>query len=187
MPADTAVGVSDNLSACHTSVGKGASDHESSGRIDQHFEIGVQAIALCSVLHDLQHDIVHILAAGVLGMLSGNQESIDSVSAVIEGNLTLCIRAQTGGAAVTQAFQGFARQYIRQRKHFLRFISGIAEHHSLITGAHLFGSAILINALCDVRALAGNIHGDVVLGQFLIGTVAEQHIPSQRLAVRLML
>ena len=50
MSADTAVSIGDNLSACHTSIGKGTADHKSPGGIDQHFEIGVQAITLCGVL-----------------------------------------------------------------------------------------------------------------------------------------
>ena len=185
MSADTAIGIGNDLPSGHTRICKGTADHESTGGIDQRFEIGVQTVLLCRVLHDPQHNIMHIFGADVLCMLRGNQEGVDAALSIVEGDLALGIRAQAGSAASTQVFQRLASQHIRQRKHLPCFIGCIAEHHTLIPGSQLLFT-IAINALGDVRALAGNVYGKVVLGQILVGTVAEQHMPGKCPAVRLV-
>ena len=143
-------------------------------------------MTMIPILHDLSYDIVHILRTGILGVPGGNQEGVDAMLAVVKGHLTLGIREQTAGAAITQTIQSLARQYIRKRQHLMGFAGGIAEHHALVTGTE-FLVTIAINALCNVRALAGDVHGDIVLGQILVSVVAEQNVPGQRLAVRFML
>ena len=102
MPAGTAVGIGDDFPASQTGVGKRRTDHESAGRVDQLFEVGVQTVVLGGSVHHHLHDGTDILHSRSLQMLGADEECGDPAFLIIIGYLTLGIGQQNRTASLPE-------------------------------------------------------------------------------------
>ena len=105
--------------------------------------------------------MAHIFQICVLPVLHADQEGVDAVSGIVVGHLALGVRQQTVGTIkahfVGELFQRTGGQHKRNRQHLAGFVGGVAVHDSLIA------SALAVHTKRDVRALPGDMRGDLVV------------------------
>ena len=180
MTANAAVTVAHDLSAGYACVGKGAADDEGAGRVDQHLEVTVQAIVCSGGDHGAAKDDAQRLRRDIFAVLTADEEGVDPVLLIVEGDLSLCIWAKVREIDATQDFQRMGGNHERQRHQLRRFIGGIAINNPLIA------SASQINALGDVCALLRNQAGHHIQTD-VWKTDALERILRQRFEIRRML
>ena len=151
MTAGTAVGISDDLPASHTGVGKAAAVHESTGGVDQEAEVLVLTVLPRSCLHHIMYQLCQVGGRDVGHMLCADEEGVDAVVLIVIGDLGLCVGEQRGMIRALQNLDGLGGQGKRQGQHFRSLLAGIAEHHALIAGT------LPVYTLSNVRTLPRDV------------------------------
>ena len=82
-PADAAVGITGQLPAGHTAVGKRTSHHKPSGRIDELFKVTFDPVLASRQYHHGFNDMPEIAHLHIRAVLNGTQESGDPAAVVI--------------------------------------------------------------------------------------------------------
>ena len=146
----SAVGVHDDLTTSQSRVRSGTTLDEATGGVDVQV-VGVQIHIGLAQLELLQHridDVLHDGCCQLCGinfgkMLGGDHDGVDSgrppVLSVLHCDLSFAIGQNVGKgsilAALGESVCHLVCQGDRQRHEVVIFLTGIAEHHALITGA----------------------------------------------------
>ena len=169
MAAHAAVGVDDDLTAGHAAVAIRAADDESARRIDVKFGIRVDHVGRNQFVDDRRlYQAPQFLDRHVL-MLRGNDDCIDAGGLavdVLHRDLTLAVGTEVfcvaTPASLAQPPCEPVRQHDRQRHQFRGFVTGIAEHQTLVAGA------TRVHSHRDVTGL--RVHEIVKLARFGVET-----------------
>jgi hypothetical protein len=132
----------------------------------------VQELVGDSLVDDLLELLADKLGGDVLGVLGGDDDSVDTkgldgtvVVGVLDGDLGLGVRTTPGDGSVETAFlQGEVKLVGEQEgkgQEFRGLVGGITEHDTLVTGTELLKSLVIVEALGDIRGLLLDGNQDV--------------------------
>lgn len=119
-------------------------------------------------LDDLLQDLLaELLGRDVRGVLSGNDDSVDTlrndstaILLVLDGDLGLGVGAEPRERSVTTSGRHSGVQLVGKHEgkgeELRGLISGIAEHDALVTGTELLESLIVVKTLGDIGGLLLN-------------------------------
>ena len=144
MTAHAAVGIHNDLASGQPRIAGGTANDKSAGGIDVIHNIIRKEAGGNNLFDHILHQRFQCLFLHIRGVLVGDNNGghADGLAVlVLHGNLTLGVRAEEGiffRLFVTQPRQfrhDFVRIKDRGRHQFFRFIAGVTEHHTLVTGA----------------------------------------------------
>ena len=166
--AHSAVGIDDDLATSKTGIPLRASDHETSGWVDEELGLLRQHLGGDDLAdHLLDAELLDLLVGSSFCMLGGDHNIDDACWLpvdILDGDLALCIGAEPLGRTAFAKAGKFATKAVGIHdwgRHELRsLVAGIAKHESLVSGTLLGGFLSLgllgIDTLCDVGALRGD-------------------------------
>ena len=121
-----------------------------------------------NLLNDFLLDLLpQLLSGDLLSVLSGDDDGIDTerdgsttLLLVLDGDLGLGVRSEpaelSAAASISHGLVKLVGQDDGQWHVFLSFISGITEHDTLVTSSKLLQCLLVMQTLCNVRALLLN-------------------------------
>src|SRR5450830_168449 len=161
-----AVAVDDDLATGQAAVAHRATDDEVAGRVDVELGILGQQFGRQHVLDDqLHHAFAQVFVGDVRVVLGRQHDGVDTdhlAAFVTASHLRLGVRAQPRQQAGFTGFGLALDQLVgegdRRGHQLCGFVTGVAEHQALVTGALVFRLAA-VNALGDVHGLlADDVH-----------------------------
>ena len=171
MTGHAAVSINYNFTSGKAAVALRAADNKTSGRVDVIFGFVIKHFCRYNRFYNKFHNIAaNLFQSNFRSMLRGNNNRINAYGfaiVIFNGYLGFSVRAQVrqnaGFAHFCKAAGKFMCQRNRQRHIFRCFVSGITEHHALVTGAYFvfIGLAFFcfqrfINAKRNIRRLFVN-------------------------------
>ena len=160
--AHAAVGVDDNLAPGEAAVAVRSADHEASGRVDVVLDLALDEVRREDWLDDLvDHEVLNFGVGDFFIVLRGDDDGVDTnraIFVILDCDLALAVGTKPVDflllAGFRQAIGDAVREGDRQRHQFGRFITGVAEHESLVAGADVLTLGFVgVHALSDVGAL----------------------------------
>ena len=164
------VRVDDDFPSGQAGVAHRTTNHETAGRINVIFGVGIEQVGRQGGLdHQLQDVSAKLFGRNVLGMLGGDNHCVDPdrihILVVFHRHLALAIRPEIGKPSAFAHFRQFAAEFVcqrdRSRHQIFVLVGGIAEHHALVArsaGVHAHGdvAGLLIDTGDDGEVLESN-------------------------------
>ena len=183
MGSPASVGIYNNLSASKSSVSLGSSHHEAARGVDDDLGI-LQELSGADFLNDLfSKNLVDFFVGDSSIVLSGDEDVVDSdgldlnsISGIFNNDLGFAVGSQPGDllgvSSSADLFADLVGQVVAVGVEDLLvpFISGIAEHESLISSSELILGLFLMDGCSDFLALSFNVnnHAHVLVVDTLV-------------------